>query len=62
MTNPEHTYTDDHVQTIAFQIPDDVKDIGINLSGGANSAVIAFAVFVGGAANANGHSENYKWQ
>jgi hypothetical protein len=42
MTNPEHTYTDDHGQTIAFQIPDDVKDICINLSGGADSAVIAY--------------------
>jgi hypothetical protein len=42
MTNPTHTYSDEHGQQFEFHIPDGVTNICMNLSGGADSAVIAY--------------------
>ena len=42
MSNPIHTYTDPFGQEIAFHIPDDVKNIGLRVSGGADSAIILY--------------------
>lgn len=42
MSNPIHKYDDPFGQEITFHIPDDVKNIGLRVSGGADSAIILY--------------------
>ena len=44
MTRPTETYTDSFGQTIEFIIPDPHKKICINISGGADSAILLWMV------------------
>jgi hypothetical protein len=42
MKNPINYYTDTHGQKMSFHIPDDISKLCINLSGGADSAMLGY--------------------
>ncbi len=42
MKNPVNHYVDPHGQEMSFHIPDDINKICVNLSGGADSAILGY--------------------